>query len=31
MNQNFALARDLCSEARVLAQDLKEKLKEVEE
>ena len=31
MNQNFALARDLCSEARTLAQDLKDKLKEVEE
>lgn len=31
LNQNFALARDLCSEARTLAQDLKEKLGEVEE
>lgn len=30
LNQNFTLARDLCSETRVLAQDLKDKLKEIE-
>ncbi len=31
LNQNFTLARELCSESRVLAQELKDKLKEIEE
>lgn len=31
LDQNFALARELCSETRVLAQELRDKLKEIEE
>lgn len=31
MSDNLTLAKDLCSEVRVLAHELKDKLKEIEE